>query len=78
MSHTNTTDIRWVQFGEEIAARRAGLGLSQRELADVIGRKQPDVSSIERGVLIPTLDTFCRLCEAVGVRPETMLKEIRA
>ena len=47
--------------GEQLAARRAELHLSQAELAERTGIPQPEISRIERGKGNPTLSTLEKL-----------------
>jgi predicted transcriptional regulator len=46
-------------------ARRRG-GLSQRALADRAGVPQPAIARIERGTVVPRVDTLDRLLNACG------------
>lgn len=50
-----------------IRAIRLRAGLSQTELARVIGTSQPHIARIEGGTAEPTLDTCRRLASALGV-----------
>ena len=63
----------WIAFGEFIAQRRQSLNINQTDLALAIGRKQPDISTIERGKSRPNVDTLIRLAEALGMDPATVL-----
>ena len=51
-----------------LAERRIELGLSQQELGDLVGIRQPVVSRIEHGVVSPQLDTFLALLDALKLR----------
>jgi transcriptional regulator with XRE-family HTH domain len=46
--------------------RRAGRGLTQRELGSLAGIPQPTVSAIENGLANPTLATLAELAHALG------------
>jgi DNA-binding XRE family transcriptional regulator len=65
------------RLGAEIAARRAELGLAQRELAELCGTTQSAIARLESGARAPRLDTLVRVanaldCElAVQLRPRT-------
>lgn len=52
--------------GNEVAAARAKKGLSQKELADLTGIDQSDLSKIERGVANPSIGMLNRIAEAMG------------
>ena len=43
------TNINWLEFGEIIKKRRSEKGISQAQLAEIIGTSQPVVSLAERG-----------------------------
>lgn len=49
-----------------VAAARAVSGLSQKELADMTGIDQSDISKIERGVANPSVSTLERIARALG------------
>jgi len=50
--------------------RRVARGLTQRDLADLSGVRQADISRIERGAGNPTESTFQRLAAALDSRLE--------
>lgn len=41
---------------------------SQKQLAELMGVSQPEVSRLESGQVNPTLYTFNMMCEALGMR----------
>ena len=47
---------------------RTDKGLSQQELADLIGTKQPRVSVVESAVKLPSLPLLLRIASAFGLR----------
>lgn len=51
-----------------IAEARDKSGLSQKELADLTGIDQSDISKIERGVGNPSVNTLDRIAKALGGR----------
>ena len=53
-------------IGHKIKQARLKLGMSQRELAEKTGMKQPNISAIE-SFRVPTLATLKRICEVLGV-----------
>lgn len=65
----------WRAFGEYVKERRSKLEMSQAELADLTGRKQPDISAIEKGRKEITLATFCRIAEALRVKPLVLISK---
>ena len=52
-------------IGKMIEAREE-MGLSQRELADISGVKQPAIARLESGAAIPRVDTLIRLLVPLG------------
>lgn len=42
-------------------------GLTQEQLAEAVGVRQPRIAEVERGDANPRLDTLCRLAHALGV-----------
>jgi transcriptional regulator with XRE-family HTH domain len=63
MNQTRDTILR--QIGMRIVRRREALGLTQRELAKRLGIKPASVSPIEHGEQNLTIDTICRLADAL-------------
>jgi len=65
------------RLGAEMAARRAELGLAQRELAQLCGTTQSAIARLESGARAPRLDTLLRVanaldCELIAeLRPRT-------
>jgi DNA-binding XRE family transcriptional regulator len=83
LSWDEETKAQWVQiqlglepkrFKEVLAltvsTKRTELGLSQRELADLTGINQRDISHIEQGKANPTLTTQVKLLSALGLKME--------
>lgn len=64
-----TPHLDWESFGEFVAMRRKELRLTQSDLAQEIGRKQPDVSNLEKGSVEPTCETVVRIATALQVEP---------
>lgn len=64
-------------LGDAIARRRADLGVSQRELAELCGTTQSAIARLESGARAPRLDTLLRVANAldcaldVRLRPRT-------
>jgi transcriptional regulator with XRE-family HTH domain len=53
-------------LGRLVHDQRIELGLSQAELAERCGMKQPQISRFERGGTVPTLPLLRRLAQALG------------
>jgi uncharacterized protein len=56
---------------------RLRAGLSQRQLADITGIAQPNISAYESGRLTPSPATLARIAQATGVRPSALLAQMR-
>jgi ribosome-binding protein aMBF1 (putative translation factor) len=56
------------ELGEAVRRRREELGLTQAELAERAGLKQPAVARFEAGGTMPTIPMLERLAEALEVR----------
>lgn len=50
-------------------------GLTQQQLADAAGMKQPRIATIERDETNPTLETISRIACALGVTADRLLAE---
>jgi transcriptional regulator with XRE-family HTH domain len=66
-----------VALGQALRAKREKLGISQEELAELAGVDRTYVSILERGLKSPTLETFERICSALGTLPERVLEAAR-
>jgi transcriptional regulator with XRE-family HTH domain len=60
-------------IGERARAARTRLGLNQSEVAGRIGISSEAYGRLERGLMMPRLATFLRLCEVLGVEPNDLL-----
>jgi len=55
----------FAQIADDVAARRAERGLSQRELAELTGTTQSAIARLERGGRPPRIDTLLRIADAL-------------
>ena len=53
---------------EAVAAARAKKGLSQKELSDLTGIDQSELSEIERGTATPSVNTLNRIAKALDTK----------
>lgn len=51
-----------------VYSARAKTGISQKELADLTGIDQSDISKIERGIANPSVNTLNRIAVALGAK----------
>jgi len=52
-------------IGENVAARRKELGMTQVALARAVGISQPAIVAIEKGKISPSLETLLALADAL-------------
>ncbi|MEO3853766.1 helix-turn-helix transcriptional regulator [Acrocarpospora sp. B8E8] len=65
------------ELGEAVRLRREELGLTQTELAERAGLKQPAVARFEAGGTMPTIPMLERLAEALELRLSVKLHPLR-
>ena len=58
-----------VCFGQNLAAIRARLGVSQEELSFLAALHRTQIGMIERGQRLPRIDTVVKLAGGLGVLP---------
>ena len=63
--------------GSVLRAKREHLGFSQEKIAELAGVDRTYISILERGLKSPTLETFERICTALGTLPERVIAEAR-
>lgn len=56
-----------VKIGRYIAEKRKSLGLTQRQLAEKLGKSDKSVSKWERGICLPDVSLYLELCEILGI-----------
>jgi len=54
-------------YGEILRERRKELGITQKELAERVGRERTYINRIERGETDLQLSSFIRITEALGI-----------
>jgi len=60
-------------LARQLKRQRRRARLTQRDLAEIASLSPEFVSRIERGVTSPSLETFLRLCRALGCTPNDLL-----
>jgi predicted transcriptional regulator len=62
-----TGDRGWffAAIAEKVSERRAQIGMSQRELAELVGTTQSAIARLERGGRPPRIDTLLRIADAL-------------
>lgn len=66
------------RFTGILIERRQKLGLTQRELAELSGVKQPVLARMESGATIPKLETLFKLAHALGMKDITIVFDEQA
>lgn len=57
-------------MGQIICDARKKEGITQSELAEKIGTNKSYISRIEKGLIEPSISTFCRIIDALGLKIE--------
>ncbi|WP_067668993.1 helix-turn-helix domain-containing protein [Nocardia miyunensis] len=65
------------ELGAAVRDLRERTGLTQVELADRAGLKQPAVARLEAGGTMPTIPVLERIAEALGVRLSVEFRPLR-
>jgi transcriptional regulator with XRE-family HTH domain len=62
-----TADRGWffAAIADNVAHRRQAKGMSQRELAEIVGTTQSAIARLERGGRPPRIDTLLRIADAL-------------
>src|SRR5688572_4867930 len=64
---TKTPDFSAKRFGANLKAIRRSQGLSQPYLAKISHLSSQVVSNLERGTVIPSIDTLCKIARGLKV-----------
>jgi transcriptional regulator with XRE-family HTH domain len=64
---------RALEPGYQIARLRILRGLSQAQLAEMVGTRQPSIARLENGNSVPSLSFLQRLAAALGAKIEVRL-----
>ena len=59
-------------MGQIIHDARKKEKITQSELAEMIGTNKSYISRIEKGIIDPSISTFCRIINALGLRIEVV------
>lgn len=62
-------------FGLNVKLERTRLGVTQEELAAMIGTEQPYLSKVERGTVVSSLEFVERVAKALSLKPVDLLDE---
>lgn len=65
---------RKMNINENIKKARKAAGITQKELAEMIGVQQKDISRWENGERTPGIETFSNICKALKASADTLLE----
>lgn len=80
LAHVDDDGWLFAAIAAQVTERRLALGLSQKELAELVGTTQSAIARLESGGRPPRIDTLLRIAEAldcelvVRLRPRTRRK----
>lgn len=75
MKRTNkTTEAKCTDFANTIYNIRKKRDITQKELADLIGVSDRTISKWENGSTVPDLETIKKLCNELGISPDSIVK----
>ncbi len=63
-----------MNINENIKNARKAAGITQKELAEVLGVYQKDISRWENGERTPSIETFANICKALKTSADTLLE----
>ena len=59
-----------LELGHQIARLRIQRGLTQAQLAEIVGTRQPSIARLENGSSVPSLSFLDRIAKALDARIE--------
>lgn len=62
-------------FGDRLYALRMARGMSQSELAKVLGKSKQSVSNWESNTVMPAVDVLIKICKVFGVSCDYILDQ---
>lgn len=66
-------NINNFELGKRISDRRKELGLKQYEVCEKADLSNKYLSNLERGISLPSLQVFLKLCEILNTTPDELL-----
>lgn len=78
VQHTPRLSRHLPKFPNAIREYRLKAGLSQRKLAELIGRGRNAVSSWERGLTLPSVPRLLKMAKVLGTLAESLYRDYYA
>ena len=78
VQHTPRASRHAPRFPNKIREYRLKAGLSQRKLAEMLGRGKDAVSSWERGLSLPSVPRLLRMAKILGTLAESLYMDFYA
>ncbi|MFH0828799.1 MAG: helix-turn-helix transcriptional regulator [Candidatus Kerfeldbacteria bacterium] len=72
VQHTPRASRHAPRFPNKIREYRIKAGLSQRRLAEMLGRKRNAISSWERGLTLPSVPRLLKMAKILGTLAESL------
>ena len=69
-----TKERRKMSVNENIKKARKAAGITQKELAEVLGVHQKDISRWENGERTPSIEAFTKICKALKASADALLE----
>lgn len=63
-------------FGHVLKEERLKKGFTQQQLADFSGMDRAYISELERGLLMPSLETLFKLSTELGLKPQDFVERL--
>ena len=60
-------------IGSRIMQQRKACGYTQEQLAELVGLSKNHISSVERGISVPTTQFIFKICQVLGETPDYYL-----
>ena len=60
-------------IGSRIMQQRKACGYTQEQLAELVGLSKNHISSVERGISVPTTQFIFNICQVLGETPDYYL-----
>ena len=67
------SELEKLEPGYQVARLRTKLGLTQSQLAEIVGTKQPSIARLENGEGSPSLTFLKKVAEALGAEVKVRL-----